>query len=77
MPGGARLAFEIVTRGQLEPALQEMAARMLPIWWVGCVCVRAGEGVLSELPAARLLAAWSCAAACPQWVVAQAAWLTP
>ncbi len=30
--GGTRLAYEIITRGQLEPALQEMAARMLPIW---------------------------------------------
>lgn len=32
-PGGARLAYEVTAaRGQLEPALQEMAARMLPIW---------------------------------------------
>lgn len=33
-PGGARLGYEIAARGQLEPALQEMAARMVPIWWV-------------------------------------------
>lgn len=33
-PGGQRLAFEVAARGQggLEPALAEMAARMLPIW---------------------------------------------
>ncbi|KAL4425465.1 hypothetical protein ABPG75_009481 [Micractinium tetrahymenae] len=30
-PGGARLGYEVVPRGQLEPALQEMAGRMLPI----------------------------------------------
>lgn len=30
--GGMRLTYEIVTKGQLEPALQEMAARMLPLW---------------------------------------------
>ena len=29
-----RVGYEVVPRGQLEPALQEMAARMLPIWWV-------------------------------------------
>ena len=29
---GVRVAYEITTRGQLEPALQEMAARMLPLW---------------------------------------------
>ena len=33
--GGTRLSYEIITRGQLEPALQEMAARMLPLWWAG------------------------------------------
>ena len=32
--GGLRVGYEIVARGQLEPALQEMAARMLPIWLV-------------------------------------------
>ena len=32
-PGGQRLGYEITSaRGQLEPALQEMAGRMLPIW---------------------------------------------
>ena len=30
--GGLRVGYEIVARGQLEPALREMAARMLPIW---------------------------------------------
>ena len=30
--GGTRLGYEIITRGQLEPALQEMAGRMLPLW---------------------------------------------
>lgn len=30
--GGVRLTYEIITKGQLEPALQEMAARMLPLW---------------------------------------------
>lgn len=34
MVGGTRLAYEILTKGQLEPALQEMAARMLPVWCV-------------------------------------------
>lgn len=29
--GGVRLTYEIITKGQLEPALQEMAARMLPL----------------------------------------------
>eukprot|EP00887_Chlorella_sp_A99_P000883 scaffold5.g883.t1 len=29
--GGVRVAYQIVTRGQLEPAMQEMAARMLPL----------------------------------------------
>lgn len=40
-PGGARLGYEVVAaRGSLEPALQEMATRMLPIWWVqGRACV--------------------------------------
>jgi hypothetical protein len=32
-PGGDRLSYEVAPRGQLEPAMQEMAARMLPIWW--------------------------------------------
>lgn len=42
--GGERLGYEIAASGQLEPALQEMAARMLPIWcggWavlLGCCC---------------------------------------
>lgn len=31
-PGGQRLAYEVAAGGQLEPALREMAARMLPIW---------------------------------------------
>lgn len=34
-PGGARLGYEVAPRGQLEPALQEMATRMLPIWCAG------------------------------------------
>jgi hypothetical protein len=33
-PGGTRLGFEVVGRGQLEAALQEMTARMLPLWCV-------------------------------------------
>lgn len=31
-PGGQRLGYEVAAQGQLEPALAEMAARMLPIW---------------------------------------------
>lgn len=41
-PGGARLGYEVAARGQLEPALQEMAARMLPIWWVLASCAWIG-----------------------------------
>jgi hypothetical protein len=45
--GGLRVGYEIVARGQLEPALQEMAARMLPIWWVlWRAGRRRGEGAL-------------------------------
>lgn len=40
-PGGQRLGYEVAAQGQLEPALAEMAARMLPIWCVlahSCCC---------------------------------------
>lgn len=56
--GGARLAYEIITKGQLEPALQEMAARMLPLWcggrglgwgWLGWVRGGTSRGRSCEL----------------------------
>ena len=31
-PGGQRLGYEVAAQGQLEPALADMAGRMLPIW---------------------------------------------
>jgi hypothetical protein len=37
-PGGARIAYEVQPQSQLEPALAEMAARMLPIWCAGWDC---------------------------------------
>lgn len=33
--GGPSLRYRITTHSQVEPALAEMAGRMLPIWWVG------------------------------------------
>lgn len=53
--GGRALRYEIVSRGQIEPDLQEMAGRMLPI---GCDRHAATGGVLAR--ARRMQSLWRC-----------------